>query len=140
VTDTSCGLADGGCYQVFQGGSVYVSAGSPAHVVLGAIRVRWGATGWETGPLGYPVSDERCGLRGGGCLQEFQRGSIAWSAAGAWPVPAGPIATAWTDLGREAGSLGYPTGEPYAVPGGQAQRFQGGVLTFLAATNEVRRS
>jgi len=39
---------------------------------------RWAATGWERGPLGYPVSNEYDVP--GGKRNDFQRGSIVWDA------------------------------------------------------------
>jgi hypothetical protein len=140
VTDTVCGLRDGGCYQHFQGGSLYYSATSGTVFVRGGIRARWAASGWENGPLGYPVTDERCGLRDGGCFQHYQAGSVYWSPATGARGVSGPIRSAWAAGGWERGTLGYPTEEARAVPGGQAQRFQGGTLTYVSSTGEVRRS
>ncbi|CCH90152.1 protein of unknown function [Modestobacter italicus] len=137
--DTTCGLRDGGCFQLFQGGSVYVSAGSRATVVTGALRDRWGASGWENGPLGYPTADQVCGLRDGGCFQVFQQGSVYWSpASGAHALTNRYTRERWGALGWENGRLGYPLEEERAVAGGTTQRFQGGTLTFVAATTEVR--
>lgn len=140
VTDTACGLAAGGCFQVFQYGSLYGSAETPVRVVRGSIRDRWAASGWERGPLGYPVTDERCGLRGGGCFQEFQRGAVYWSPASGPRIVVGAIRAAWAAQRWESGPLGYPVGEEQPVPGGRAQRFQGGTLTWTAATGRVHRS
>ena len=140
LTDERCGLTGGGCYQRFVGGSVYWSPATGARAVRGAIRARWGSLGWERGSLGYPLSEEICGLRNGGCFQVYQRGSLYWSpASGAHPV-SGAIQAAWGRAGWEAGSLGYPTRAAYAVSGGVAQRFQGGTLTWNSATGRVRRS
>ncbi|MCO7222084.1 LGFP repeat-containing protein, partial [Klenkia sp. PcliD-1-E] len=80
VSDTFCGLTDGGCFQRFQGGSLYGSASTPVVPVIGAIRDRWGASGWENGALGYPTGPEVCSA--GACEQPFQRGSIRWTPAG----------------------------------------------------------
>ncbi len=50
-----CGLTGGGCYQQFQGGRIYWSPASGAHVmVTGAIWDLWKAQGYEKGALGYP--------------------------------------------------------------------------------------
>ena len=37
----------------------YWSPTTGAHFVLGAIRSKWAALGWETGPLRYPITDEK---------------------------------------------------------------------------------
>jgi len=74
------GTPDGvGRFNVFQGGSTYWSQYTPAAEVHGAIRDTWGGQGWETGPLGYPVSDEHDAP--GGRASDFQHGTIFWDAA-----------------------------------------------------------
>ena len=47
-----CGLRDGGCLQAFQGGAIYWSPGTGAHVVDGEIEECWGQLGWEDGRHG----------------------------------------------------------------------------------------
>ncbi|WP_091559689.1 hypothetical protein [Arthrobacter sp. ok362] len=37
--------------------------------------------GYEKGKLGYPTSNETCGLANGGCVQNFQGGTISYTAA-----------------------------------------------------------
>ncbi|WP_432543089.1 CAP domain-containing protein [Kineococcus sp. SYSU DK002] len=68
------GLAGGGTGQHFTGGSVYSSPASGTHAVPAAVRRAWSERGWETGPLGYPVSGAR--TSGGVVVQDFQGGSI----------------------------------------------------------------
>ncbi|SOC48976.1 Metallo-peptidase family M12B Reprolysin-like [Blastococcus aggregatus] len=139
VTDTICGLAGGGCFQVFQYGWLYWSPATGAHAVKGGIGYTWLVSGAENGALGYPVSDEVCGLRDGGCSTHFSGGSIYWSPATGAGIVSGAIRDAWAAEGSEAGSLGYPVGREYAVPGGRAQRFQGGTLTWHRETGVVDR-
>jgi hypothetical protein len=67
-----------GRYQHFQGGSIYWTPDTAAHVVYGAIRDRWSAIGWERSYLGYPTSDEED--FDGGRANQFQGGQIYW-----WP-------------------------------------------------------
>ncbi len=126
----TCSLAAGGCMQAFQGGTVYWSADSGAHWVNGAIRDKWAATGGEGGHLGYPTSDERCGLAGGGCLTNFQGGTIYWSANSGAHYVRGAILNAWGRTGWEAGTLGYPTGDERCglAGGGCLTSFQGGTM------------
>nr|WP_246215325.1 hypothetical protein [Modestobacter muralis] len=137
VSDSACGLPASGCFQQFQGGAVYVSTGTPATVVTGALRDRWGASGWERGPLGYPVAEQVCGLRDGGCFQQFQRGAVYRSdATGARLVPAGPVADRWARTGWENGALGYPVAEQVCGlrDGGCFQPFQGGSVYWSPTT------
>lgn len=128
VSDEICGLTRGGCYQQFQGGTMYWSFPTGAHFTRGAIRARWGQTGWERGVLGYPTSHEFCGLRDRGCFQTFQNGSVYWSpASGAHPVR-GALRDIWARSGWENGRWGYPTSEEACTPGHCWQSFQGGVM------------
>ncbi len=69
----------GGRYNVFQRGSIYWTPETGAHEVHGVIRDKWKETGWETGPLGYPISDEYAVA--GGRRNDFQHGSITFDPA-----------------------------------------------------------
>jgi hypothetical protein len=68
-----------GRYNVFDHGSVYWTKATGAHEVLGVIRDKYAAAGWEAGALGYPVSGEYDVA--GGRKSDFQHGSITWNAA-----------------------------------------------------------
>jgi uncharacterized protein with LGFP repeats len=107
ASDTVCGTRDSGCYQLFERGSAYVSAGTGPAFVRGGIREAWQAAGAEWGVLGYPTADERCGLSGGGCSQTFAGGSVLWSAATGARVLRGPMLTNFTARGGVP-ALGYP--------------------------------
>ena len=49
-------------------------AGSAGAAGVPARADGWAASGWEEGPLGYPITDATCGLPGGGCWQAFEDG------------------------------------------------------------------
>src|SRR5674536_378828 len=70
------GTPDGvGRYNHFsKGGSIYWTAATGAHEVHGNIRAEWAATGWETGPTGYPVTDELGTPDGVGRFNHFSKG------------------------------------------------------------------
>lgn len=68
---------NGGLVQGFQGGAVYFRDDHQPVWVRGAIRERWNRTGFENGPLGWAVSDER-EIGDGGSVQEFDNGHIVW--------------------------------------------------------------
>ncbi|MCF6507867.1 hypothetical protein E9549_10700 [Blastococcus sp. MG754426] len=112
--------------QHFQGGSVYQTR-TGTFTVLGPIRDRWGAQGWERGAIGRPTSDTFCGLRDGACGQHFQGGSIYQTRSGTLTV-VGSIKTAWARQGWEHGVLGLPTSDTFCGlrDGGCGQHFQGG--------------
>ena len=135
LTAEICGLRDGGCYQVFNGGSIYWSPATGPWSVRGSIGERWGQLGWETGALRYPTSDEICGLRDGGCVQRYQGGNIYWSpktpAVNVW----GSILNHYAGQGWEKGDLGYPLAPEDCglTGGGCVQRFAGGLVYNSAA-------
>jgi uncharacterized protein with LGFP repeats len=131
-----CGLVNGGCFQRFQGGSLYWSPATGAHPVRGAIGGLWGNQNWEKGWLGYPTSDELCGLAQGGCAQNFQGASVYYTpATGAVPVGS-PIYSGFAAQGYENGVFGYPVGWQTCglANGGCYQAFQGGTVYYSPAT------
>jgi uncharacterized protein with LGFP repeats len=128
---------NGGCGQVFQGGRIYHTPTTGAHILSGPIQSAWMAQGWETGPLGYPTSGAIC--KDGGCGQVFQGGRIYHTPTTGAHILSGPIQSAWMAQGWETGPLGYPTSGVYAISGGEAQNFQGGKLVLDAVTGTVRR-
>ena len=77
VANEVCGLTRGGCYQGFERGGVYWSAGTDAHVVTGAIRGFYAGMGYEGGVLGYPASEET--PMAGGVYQDFEGGRVFWT-------------------------------------------------------------
>ena len=131
-----CGLRNGGCYQNFENGSINWTPTTGAHALHGAIRDEWGRTGWENGPLGYPTSGEVCGLRNGGCHQDFQNGQVHWSPGSGAHATRGAIRDEWRATGWENGPLGYPTtGEVCGLRnGGCYQTYQGGSVHWTSAT------
>jgi len=121
-----------GAFNHFQGGSVYWSPATGAHLVRGGIRDRWAALGWERG-LGFPVTDDTPTPARTGWFTHFQGGSVYWSPATGAHAVRGAIRDRWAALGWERGWLGYPTSEERAVPGGLQLDFQGGWITYDTA-------
>jgi uncharacterized protein with LGFP repeats len=122
---------------MYQGGAIVWSPATGAHESTGAIRTRYAQLGYETGVLGYPTSDETGGLKGGGVHQLYQGGAVIWSPATGAHESTGPIRTAWQSTGSENGRLGYPTSNIYTVPGGTAQNFQGGKISYVNGATTV---
>lgn len=79
ITDENAAPDGIGRYSVFERGSIYWTPATGAHEVHGRIRDAWKTTGWETGSLGYPTSDEYAVT--GGRRSDFQHGSITWDAS-----------------------------------------------------------
>lgn len=88
VTDEVGGLKDGGVYQNYQGGAIFWSPATGAHISVGGIRSLWASTGYESGRLGYPISDEYLTGNDGSVAQNYQGGVIHWSPG--VPTSSGP--------------------------------------------------
>ncbi len=91
LTDETAAPDGVGRYNHFEGGSIYWTLHTGPMMVRGTVRDRWAASGWERGPLGYPVQDQhRMALRGPTPLIEwcrFENGLIAGDVRGGMPVP-----------------------------------------------------
>ncbi len=127
-----------GRYNHFQNGSIYELPALGAFSVQGAIRQVWEQLGWESGPLGFPITDQLATPDGVGRYNHFQNGSVyEHPDTGAVSVQ-GAIRDAWERSGWEAGPLGYPTGEAREDVGGLLLgRFQGGVISLDPVTGEA---
>ncbi|WOP17228.1 polysaccharide deacetylase family protein [Raineyella sp. LH-20] len=135
LTDEICGLARGGCLQTFQDATMYWSPPTDAHWVRGAILKKWGTEGWEGGFLGYPTSDEYCGLAQGGCGHHFEGGLIYWSPSTDAHWILGEISKEWGRNAWEGGRYGYPTSDEMCRTGSGGgtlcrQTFQGGLIKW----------
>ncbi|MHC3370814.1 hypothetical protein AAI421_28440 (plasmid) [Rhodococcus aetherivorans] len=103
--------------QDFQGGSIYWSPVSLG-AIGGAIRDKYHALGAETGPLGYPSSDEIAVNKYNGRYNNFLNGTITWSGQTGARVLYGSIRDVWTQYGREDGELGYPQSDEQVAADG----------------------
>lgn len=113
--------------QYFQGGTIYWKL-NEAYYVAGAIRDKWGETGWEGGYLGYPVSDETKTADGQGRFNRFEKGVVYWSpSTGAHPVSGG-ILTKWQLTNFEQGPYGYPVSDQRRRGQAFDQDFQYGTI------------
>ncbi|MCA0146874.1 L,D-transpeptidase family protein [Blastococcus sp. LR1] len=126
-----------GAYNHFQGGSIIWSPATGAHPVWGDIRNVWAAQGTENGPLGFPTTGEVRTPNGQGAYNLFQGGAVYWSPATGAHSILGAIRGRWGSLGYENSALGFPTSSEYVVPGGRAQNFQYGRITWTPAGGAV---
>jgi len=131
-----------GRYNDFQDGGIYWLPGLGAHSVHGDIYRTWARFGWEGGRLGFPLTNESSTPDTVGRYNDFQGGSVYWSPGSGAHQIEGAIRDRWSSLGWERSYLGYPTSDEYAIPGGRRSDFQGGDITWNAATGDVvdRRS
>lgn len=127
-----------GRYTHFRSGSIYWTPTTNAQEVYGSIRQRWTALRWEAGVLGYPVTGERDTPDRRGRYNHFQSGSIYWSPATGAHEVYGSIRARWAAERWEAGPLGFPTSGEYDVPGGRANDFERGRITWDRATGLTR--
>ena len=126
-----------GRYNHFQAGSVYWTSATGARDVRGGIRQTWASLGWERSALGYPTTHEQGTPDGRGRYNHFQSGSIYWTSSTGAREVRGAIRQKWASLGWERSSLGYPTSNEFAVPGGRATDFERGRIRWDAATGQV---
>jgi uncharacterized protein with LGFP repeats len=129
--------ADGvGRVQEFASGAIYYSPVNGAFPVRGGIRATWAAEGAEAGPAGYPTGAEHSAGDGRGAVQEFERGSVYWSATTGAVRVGGAVRSAWLASGGTTGPLGYPTRTETdtANRSGRVQQFEGGAVYWSAAT------
>ncbi|NJM42704.1 MAG: hypothetical protein HC853_19200 [Anaerolineae bacterium] len=95
----------------FQGGSIFWTPSTGAHVIHGVPREKWASMGWERSLLGYLITDVLTAPDGEGQLCHFEYGSIYSSnTTGACAIH-GPIREKWAAMGWERGSLGYPVSD-----------------------------
>ncbi len=127
-------LAGGGLSQAYQGGSIYWSAATGAHVVHGAILGKYLALHAAAGVLGYPTTDETPTPDGVGRYNHFSKGAIYWTRTLGAHAVVGPIHSRWAALHAERGPLGYPTSDQYAVFGGWRSSFQHGFILLNGVT------
>lgn len=136
-----CGLRSGGCGQHFerQNGSIYWVSSADAHFIRGAIFDRWATAGWENSVIGYPRTDEFCGLYAGGCGQHFthENGSIYWTGQTGAHIVRGLIRGEWASKGWERSPYGYPTSSEYPSSGGVIQDFEYGYIYWSPSSGII---
>lgn len=140
VSDEISGLKDGGLYQAYQGGAIFYSPKTGAFAVAGVINSKWREQGAENGVLGFPVTGQNGGIKGGGSWQGFEGGAIMWSpATGAFISSNGPIRDKWASTGFESGILGYPVSDVVTglKDGGAFQSYQGGAILLTPGTGPI---
>jgi hypothetical protein len=108
---------------------------SPA--VVGEIEKKYLALGGCGSLLGAPITAEQGCPDQVGRYSVFDQGSIYWTPQlGAFEVH-GRIRDAWKAAGWEAGELGYPISDEYAVTGGRRSDFQHGSITWSSSTDQT---
>ncbi|WP_019855978.1 hypothetical protein [Actinopolyspora mortivallis] len=106
--------------------SIYWTEQTGAHLVQGLIREKWAATGWERGPMGYPLTDELADKDDIGRFNLFtgvdgNPAGILWSPETGVHTVKGLIGKRYYDLGGPNGVLGYPTTDERSTPDGRGR-------------------
>ncbi|WP_084075424.1 LGFP repeat-containing protein [Demequina sp. NBRC 110052] len=126
---------DGGWYQVFANGTIYVTAeGETAYMRKGyAFAIAYAAAGGPAGAWGWPLGSEFSIT--GGSRQEFQKVTATWTSAKGVTVTVrdtaegvgSHIVDAYTAAGGSA-TTGAPTATEVAIGGGWYQVFANGTI------------
>jgi hypothetical protein len=134
ILNAICGLRNGGCYQVFERGTIYWSQESGAQAIRGGIKDKWISLGFENGALGYPTSGEIAS--GSGVHQTFQGGTIYWSGSAGAVKFTNELYSKWTSYGSENGFFGRPRSDSICglKNNGCYQLFTKGTLYWTTAT------
>ena len=99
--------------------SIYWTPETGAWPVFGGIRQHWAEHGWERGPLGYPVGQEKPTFDNVGSNQAFQGGAMSFHPTiGAFSVQ-GSICAKWREMGAE--QYGYPIIDEGTCPDGKGR-------------------
>jgi uncharacterized protein with LGFP repeats len=115
VHDTRDDPDGAGTISRFEHGGISASA-QGAFVILDPMWTSWRALSGLSGPLGYPSTDTVANNDGVGSHNDFAQGTVTTSPTTGTHAVWGPIFITWADdYGREAGSLGHPDSDVYAV-------------------------
>ncbi|MGX5716442.1 LGFP repeat-containing protein [Arthrobacter sp. MAHUQ-56] len=118
--------SDRGCTQAFERGKVFASPTLGTFTMTGAIDAFYRSNGGAG--LGWPTSEEQCGLAGGGCVQHLEAGRAYWAPVVGPSNIGGGILSTWSSSGAEGGALGYPIRQEFCHLGLCYQRFQSGAF------------
>lgn len=111
--------------------SIYWTPATGAHSIWGLIRVNWQALGWETGPMGYPTTDELTTPDGVGRYNHFTKNASIYFSPGTGAHEVyGAIRARWSALGWEKSYLGYPRSGEFNFDGGRRNDFQYGFIQW----------
>jgi hypothetical protein len=126
-----------GQWQRFQSGAIFHLTSGAVTDVRGSYFAKWTQLGGVNAGLGFPLRARE--TVAGGAQQVFAHGALyALSTTGIHMVN-GAIYTAYTKLGGSAGTLGFPTSDPYAWNGKTRVDFQHGSLVYDPSTGTVTR-
>lgn len=129
-TERKLGPQDGR-YATFEHGNIYWTHKLGAVPVARDVLDVWGTQGYENGPLGYPVENDR--IEDGVKIQRFEHGFVlVKDGKGFWTL--GDISKKYAEMGLQHSPLGLPTSNELAIKGGAFQRFEHGNIYWSPST------
>jgi uncharacterized protein with LGFP repeats len=121
-----------GRFVSFEHGNIYWTPETGAVAVKNDIIDSWGQTGWENGPLGFPIEPETD--IDGGQWQKFENGVIL-RKDGKVNYVQGAIAAKYVgDGGPSKSGLGFPNTGEISVNGGKFTEFEHGNIYWSGDT------
>jgi uncharacterized protein with LGFP repeats len=136
VASEEAGPVPGSRMSRFAGGQIYWSGASGAHAVYGSIAKTYSDRGLAP-VIGLPIAGERVGGVAGSRVQEFQRGTMYWSAGTGAQEVYGGIRARYSALGAERSALGLPTSGEYSTNSGRASNFVNGRIEWNSRTGAL---
>jgi len=130
----------GAVYQKYQNGYIIGSSKTGYYESRGSIRKVWVAQGYESGDLGFPLSNEQKNTATGAIYQEFQNGYIVGTGKTGYYISTGKIREYWAAQGFEFGDLGFPLSNITLKSGTKyvyQQQYQGGTVYYDSYHNKV---
>jgi len=119
----------GGAARDYQGGVIFYSKDTGAHVMYGAILDRYKALGGPgTSGLGFPTNDETGTGDKNGRFSDFsapEGAAIYWNPQWGASVIKGRVLEAWRQSGAVTGPFGYPSADTSIADGVQTGKFVG---------------
>lgn len=132
------GQAAGARFNVFEGGRIYFSRETRAHVLYGPVLRRYLRLGGDGARLALPTTDVRPGHDPRWRYAVFQGGRVYWSKATGPRQVWGRFLRRYLRLGGDGSALGLPTTGQRKVRNGAVQRFQGGRMRWYRSTKRLR--
>lgn len=118
----------GGAERDYEGGTIFYSKDTGAHVMYGVILDRYEALGGPGSDLGFPKNDEGDVGDGVGRFNDFsapEGAAIYWSPQWGASVIKGKVLEAWRQSGAITGPFGYPSADTSVTGDMQTGKFVG---------------
>ncbi len=117
VSDIGHNPSTGVYWQYFTGGTIVGTDKYGYFESYGKIRDVWAKANFESGVLGYPVSNIETNSKTGIYFQYYTGGVIVGNDKYGYYESRGRIRETWQRLGFESGALGFPTSSILRNPG-----------------------